>query len=36
MVLTLGYFEVWAGVGNQEEESRTPEPVTAGADPPRP
>lgn len=36
MALTLGWFKVWAGVGNREEECRTPELVTAGADPPRP
>lgn len=31
-----GCGRVWAGVGNNEEECRTPELVTAGADPPRP
>lgn len=30
MALTLGWFKVWAGVGNREEECRTPELVTAG------
>lgn len=33
MALTLGWLEVWAGVGNHEEACRTPELVMAVAGP---